>query len=213
MFGPSRKSTRRLGNMPRCSIIFTVSKPDGNAPHRKRSARGVSGQKYSLSSGRVLPRRRSILEKAKLDVDESMRYRRATLLELRAKRPRPHLDDKIITAWNGLMISAFARGAQVLGDPAYLEAATRAAEFVRQKLYDGQNAYLAAELSRRARGYRRLCGGLRLSTSRACSISTKQLSTRSGSCWPSNCRAHRIDFSGMARTEVISRARATIRTL
>jgi uncharacterized protein YyaL (SSP411 family) len=73
--------------------------------------------------------------KSELDVDESMRYRRATLLELRGKRPRPHLDDKIITAWNGLMISAFARAAQVLDDPTYLEAATRAAEFVRQKLY------------------------------------------------------------------------------
>ncbi|HEY1582279.1 MAG TPA: thioredoxin domain-containing protein [Chthoniobacterales bacterium] len=74
--------------------------------------------------------------KSELDIDESMRYRRATLLELRAKRPRPQLDDKIITAWNGLMISAFARGAQILGDPSYLETATRAAEFVRQKLYD-----------------------------------------------------------------------------
>jgi len=76
--------------------------------------------------------------KSELDVDESMRYRRATLLELRAKRPRPHLDDKIITAWNGLMISAFARAAQVLGDTAYLEAATRAAEFVRAKLCDAK---------------------------------------------------------------------------
>ena len=76
--------------------------------------------------------------KSELDVDESMRYRRATLLQLREKRPRPHLDDKIITAWNGLMISAFARGAQVLGDPSYVEAAARSAEFVRTKLYDAK---------------------------------------------------------------------------
>jgi uncharacterized protein YyaL (SSP411 family) len=69
-------------------------------------------------------------------VDESLRYRRATLFELRQKRPRPHLDDKIITAWNGLMISAFARAAQVLNAPAYLDSATRAAEFIRQNLYD-----------------------------------------------------------------------------
>ena len=34
------------------------------------------------------------------------------------------------------MISAFARGAQVLDDPSYLEAATRAANFIRAKLYD-----------------------------------------------------------------------------
>jgi len=92
----------------------------------------------------ILYERQSFAETAKhfgrseLDVDESMRYRRATLLELRAKRPRPHLDDKIITAWNGLMISAFARAAQVLGDTSYLEAATRSAEFVRDKLYDGK---------------------------------------------------------------------------
>ncbi len=91
-----------------------------------------------------------------------MRYRRATLFELRKKRPRPHLDDKIITAWNGLMISAFARGAQVLGDPSYLEAATRAAEFVRQKLYDEKTHTLAAQLSRRPLRGGRICGGLRL---------------------------------------------------
>jgi len=81
-------------------------------------------------------------EKSELDVDESMRYRRATLLELRNKRPRPHLDDKIITGWNGLMISAFARGAQVLGDPSYLETATRAAEFVKANLSDAKGQTL-----------------------------------------------------------------------
>jgi len=59
---------------------------------------------------------------------------RKLLFEARANRPRPHLDDKIITAWNGLMISAFARAAQVLGDPAYLDAANRAADFVKAKL-------------------------------------------------------------------------------
>ena len=52
------------------------------------------------------------------------------LLADRAKRVRPLRDDKILTSWNGLMISAFARGSQVLGEPAYLEAARRAARFV-----------------------------------------------------------------------------------
>ena len=55
---------------------------------------------------------------------------------VRAGRPRPQLDDKIITAWNGLMLSALARGAQVLGEPAHLAAATRAAEFIRRELHD-----------------------------------------------------------------------------
>jgi len=61
---------------------------------------------------------------------------RQKLFSIRNKRPRPHLDDKIITAWNGLMISAFARAAQVLKDAYYLEAATRAANFIRANLYD-----------------------------------------------------------------------------
>jgi uncharacterized protein len=52
------------------------------------------------------------------------------LFEARAKRPRPHLDDKILTSWNGLMISAFAKAAAILDVPAYAEAARRAADFL-----------------------------------------------------------------------------------
>jgi hypothetical protein len=52
------------------------------------------------------------------------------LFDARAKRPRPHLDDKILTAWNGLMISAFAKSAAVLNSPKYAQAAQRAADFV-----------------------------------------------------------------------------------
>ncbi len=52
------------------------------------------------------------------------------LFDARAKRPRPHLDDKILTAWNGLMISAFAKGAAILDSAEYAQAARRAADFV-----------------------------------------------------------------------------------
>jgi uncharacterized protein YyaL (SSP411 family) len=67
---------------------------------------------------------------------------REKLLSIRNKRPRPHLDDKIIAAWNGLMISAYARGAQVLDEPRYLESATRAAKFLRTNLYDEKSRLL-----------------------------------------------------------------------
>jgi len=60
---------------------------------------------------------------------------RKLLFNARAKRPRPARDDKVVTAWNGLMISAFARAYQVLDEPAYLEAANKAADFVKEKLY------------------------------------------------------------------------------
>jgi uncharacterized protein YyaL (SSP411 family) len=62
------------------------------------------------------------------EVTNSLAQSRAKLFSIRAKRPRPHLDDKVIAAWNGLMISAFARAAQVLDDPAYLESAQRAGD-------------------------------------------------------------------------------------
>ncbi len=56
---------------------------------------------------------------------------------MRAQRSRPLRDDKVITAWNGLMISALAKGSQVLGELSCLAEATRAAEFVERELYDG----------------------------------------------------------------------------
>ena len=52
------------------------------------------------------------------------------LYRARARRPHPHRDEKILAAWNGLMISAFARGAFVLGDNEYARRAERTAEFV-----------------------------------------------------------------------------------
>jgi hypothetical protein len=58
------------------------------------------------------------------------------LLAAREKRPRPHLDNKILTAWNGLQISALAKGYRVLGDVRYLEAAQRAAKFILSKMYE-----------------------------------------------------------------------------
>jgi uncharacterized protein YyaL (SSP411 family) len=60
------------------------------------------------------------------------------LKTVRDQRPRPHLDDKIVTAWNGLMISGFARGFQTLGDPRYLAAAQRASDFLQTELYPRQ---------------------------------------------------------------------------
>ncbi|HUI80778.1 MAG TPA: thioredoxin domain-containing protein [Bryobacteraceae bacterium] len=58
------------------------------------------------------------------------------LFEARTKRVRPHLDDKILTAWNGLMISAFALGGAILNEPRYAGAAVRAAEFLIARMYD-----------------------------------------------------------------------------
>ena len=66
----------------------------------------------------------------------------AKLYTARTKRPRPFLDDKIITAWNGLMISALAKGYRVLHDDTYLVAARKAADFIMEKLYDREQGRL-----------------------------------------------------------------------
>jgi uncharacterized protein YyaL (SSP411 family) len=69
------------------------------------------------------------------EIAESLSRSRGILFERRSKRPKPHLDDKIVTAWNGLMLSAFARAAQVLDDPAYLECAETTAVFLNEQLW------------------------------------------------------------------------------
>jgi hypothetical protein len=55
---------------------------------------------------------------------------RRTLYEARAARPRPRTDTKIVTAWNGLMISAFARAGAALNAPPFIERARTAAQFL-----------------------------------------------------------------------------------
>ncbi len=66
----------------------------------------------------------------------------AKLMQIRSQRPRPHLDDKILAGWNGLMISAFSKGAQILNEPRYAQAARAAASFLRAKLWRESDATL-----------------------------------------------------------------------
>ena len=65
---------------------------------------------------------------------DSLAASRATLFHLRASRPRPHLDDKILTAWNGLMISALAKAGAALQEPTYVAAAAKASLFIESRL-------------------------------------------------------------------------------
>ena len=81
----------------------------------------------------------------KLKDDEAVKLldeARKTLFQARAKRPRPHLDDKVLSAWNGLMISAFAKSYQILGDEKDLKAAQNSALFIQSHLYDPKTRML-----------------------------------------------------------------------
>ena len=67
---------------------------------------------------------------------------REKLFRARERRVRPGLDDKILTDWNGLMIAAMAKGAQVLDRPDWAEAAAEAARFVLARLRDERGRLL-----------------------------------------------------------------------
>lgn len=68
------------------------------------------------------------------EIQDILAKGRQTLLEARAKRPRPHLDDKVIAAWNGLMISGLARAGAALGEPAFTDLARDAAQFIHDEV-------------------------------------------------------------------------------
>ncbi len=63
---------------------------------------------------------------------------RTKLFDRRDKRIRPHRDDKVITAWNGLMISSLAYGGTVLDEKKYTDAAERSAEFILNTLHKNE---------------------------------------------------------------------------
>ena len=111
--------------------------PSGNVPAQQ----DVQGE---LKGRNVLIERHSLAETAKQfnkspqQIEDLLATVRRNLFEVRSNRPRPPRDDKVLTSWNGLMISAFARAAQVLEEPRYLEAARSSAEFIKTKLYDAK---------------------------------------------------------------------------
>ena len=90
---------------------------------------GVEPNGNALSDPQGELRGKNILYVARPD-EKILPESKKKLFEIREKRPRPHLDDKILTDWNGLMISSLAFGASVLNESKYRDAARRAADFI-----------------------------------------------------------------------------------
>jgi uncharacterized protein YyaL (SSP411 family) len=110
--------------------------PDGNAPH---DPQGEFTHKNLLYTARPLEEIATATSRTQVDVASALASARKTLFNIRGSRPRPHLDDKVLTAWNGLMIAAMARTARVLPDAGrYLAAAQRAATFLKDKMWNGE---------------------------------------------------------------------------
>jgi uncharacterized protein YyaL (SSP411 family) len=111
--------------------------PDGNAP---QDPQGEFVGKNVLYVARSLDEVAEHTGRSRADVEASLTRSRVRLLAARLQRPRPQLDDKILSAWNGLMLAAFARAARVLPSAAprspHLSTATTCAEFLRKSMWD-----------------------------------------------------------------------------
>ena len=108
--------------------------PDGNAPFDPQQE---FTHKNLLYTARSIEEVAAQAGRSREEVEDALGRARSTLMDVRSTRPRPHLDDKVLTAWNGLMIAALARAARVLDSGRqYLTAAQRAAEFVRVRLWN-----------------------------------------------------------------------------
>src|SRR5262249_20948180 len=73
---------------------------------------------------------------------ELLRGAKKKMLAAREGRVRPHLDDKILASWNGLMLGALARAYAVLGEPDHLQAAEKNLRFLQANLWDAKTRTL-----------------------------------------------------------------------
>jgi uncharacterized protein YyaL (SSP411 family) len=88
--------------------------------------------------------------------EEQLRARliplRQKLFETRAQRPRPFLDTKILTSWNGEMIAGYAVAGQILKEPDYRATAVRAADFILKNLRTKEGRLLRVYATRPGKG-------------------------------------------------------------
>ena len=88
----------------------------------------------------------NVLSVVKPDLSESDRKllssAKEKLFAIRAKRIRPHLDDKVLASWNGMMLGAIARAGVVLNEASYRAAAEKNLQFLKEKLWDARSKTL-----------------------------------------------------------------------
>ncbi len=110
--------------------------PQGSDPHSVFAEKNILYKAHSLSETS------NKFERSTDEINNIIERSKGILFTAREKRPLPHKDDKILTSWNGLMISAYAKAYQALNEPEYLEKAQLAAEFILDKLYNAADKKL-----------------------------------------------------------------------
>ncbi|TAM79141.1 MAG: thioredoxin domain-containing protein [Acidobacteria bacterium] len=129
---------------PDAAAIFGYAydvKHDGNVASQN-DPQGEFAGKNILQVAYSVKETAKHFDKPQEEIRAALADARSKLLAARNQRPRPPLDDKILTSWNGLMISAFARAGQALGEPAYVQAAQGAADFIQSRLYNAHDGTL-----------------------------------------------------------------------
>jgi uncharacterized protein YyaL (SSP411 family) len=121
--------------------------PAGNVPP-KQDVQGEFKGKNVLTIRHTVAETAARFRKSEGAVRAMLEAGRQKLVDARTERPRPPRDDKVLVAWNGMMLSAFARAAQVFDEPRYLDAALASARFIESRMYDPN----ANRLKRRYRG-------------------------------------------------------------
>jgi uncharacterized protein YyaL (SSP411 family) len=113
----------------------------GNVPAEQDVRRELNGENvlYEAHSTQETAKK---FELTMEETAEKLTAERKTLCQARSRRPQPPIDDKIVTAWNGMMISALARASQAFDEPRYLERAQVTAKFIQAHLYDSSTGRL-----------------------------------------------------------------------
>ena len=104
---------------------------NGNAP---QDPRGEFKERNILYVAHSLEETAKRFKKSPDEIVTVLEDSKQTLFNIRSKRLRPHLDDKVLTDWNGLMISSLAFGSRVLNEPRYRDGAQKAADFLLEKM-------------------------------------------------------------------------------
>lgn len=76
------------------------------------------------------------------DIEEAIESTKKKLLERRNQRPKPQLDDAILTEWNSYMVTSLSKAYQVLNDEMYLKSAKDIVEFLKNEMYDAKTKTL-----------------------------------------------------------------------
>ncbi len=135
--------------------------PGGNAPLDPQGEFGANNLFYTAKTIAAIAEQTG---RSAPDIGAALARGRQRLFEWRSKRPRPQLDDKVLTAWNGLALAAFARAARVLAPEGVLDegvagsgrrhlaTAIRIATFIRARLWNDATRRLQRRVAGGAAG-------------------------------------------------------------